>query len=375
MIGVMAATAESRFVTAVYVSSDDGRTWQRTFEEDSALDSADPSCAYGIGTDAFFVTIGSPGKEGWTETFLLWSPDLGRTWHRVAGLPRSVDRSYVTVDRSGGPHTGDVYIHGKRDRRTLDLQRKSLENLWIARTADHGQTFFQLDSPTLAEMVTGSNGVVLGDGTFLTVLGEVSDDKDRSKNSVKAVRLNSGATSIDTPVRIADWSLSDNPHWTMRFAVACRGQSLYATWEDDRSGHIEVMFSSSDNSGATWSRPFSLTTNDAANGSGFNPSIAVNGTGVVGVLWYDKRGHNADLGWGVRFAASRDGGRTFEPSVRVSEKDVEPGPGLASEGRFSANGGDTSGLDVEADGAFRAAWIDNRTGVPQVWTSRITVQP
>jgi hypothetical protein len=107
----------------------------------------------------------------------------------------------------------------------------------------------------------------------------------------------------------------------------------------------------------------------------FTPCVAVNRDGVVGVLWYDTRDHRADFGWGVRFAASTDGAKNFRPSVRISEKDAEPGRGLGRPGRFSSSGGDTSGLAAEPDGAFRAAWIDNRTGVPQIWTTRISLRP
>jgi hypothetical protein len=37
-------------------------------------------------------------------------------------------------------------------------------------------------------------------------------------------------------------------------------------------------------------------------------------------------------------------------------------------------GGDTAGLAADAAGAFRAVWVDNRTGVPQVWTASVTVR-
>lgn len=369
----MANTSNNRNTNQVYVSSDVGTTWQLTFEEDAALNSFDPACAYGQNHEVFFETMGFRGGDPRTETFLLRSADDGRTWKRITGLPRSVDRPYVTVDRSKRGRDRSVYLHGKRDLRTLDLEKQNAENLWIAKTVDDGQTFSQLDVPTLAKMVTAGNGAVLEDGTFVTVIGEASDRKDRSKNAVKAVRLARGAASIDVPTKIADWSLHDDPHLMLTFSLASHGQRLYAAWEDDRSGRIEVIFSSSGDGGVMWSQPIRLTSNDVTNGSGFNPSVAVNSAGVVGVLWYDTRDHRADLGWGVRFAASTDGGKTFTHSVRVSEKDAQPGPGLGRPGRFSGNGGDTSGLDVEADGAFRAAWIDNRTGIPQVWTTRVMV--
>jgi len=37
-------------------------------------------------------------------------------------------------------------------------------------------------------------------------------------------------------------------------------------------------------------------------------------------------------------------------------------------------GGDTAGLAADASGAFHAVWVDNRTGVPQVWTTVVTAK-
>jgi hypothetical protein len=35
--------------------------------------------------------------------------------------------------------------------------------------------------------------------------------------------------------------------------------------------------------------------------------------------------------------------------------------------------GDTGGFDADADGVFHALWVDNRTGIPQLFTAPITV--
>lgn len=211
---------------------------------------------------------------------------------------------------------------------------------------------------------------MMADGTFVTVVGEFYDDT--TKNTVKAIRYPKGLASILAPTKVASWNVPEGPNTAFAFVIAADdGKNLYVAWEDNGHGRTQVLFSASSDGGSTWSHALNITANETANGGGFNPSIAVNRSGMVGVLWYDKRDHPNDLGWGVRFAASFDHGKTFLPSVRVSEKDATPGPRLAQEGRFSANGGDTSGLDTEPDGTFRAAWIDNRTGVPQIWTTRI----
>ena len=100
-------------------------------------------------------------------------------------------------------------------------------------------------------------------------------------------------------------------------------------------------------------------------------TIAVNGAGVVGVLWYDRREFPAAEGYRPRFAASLDGGASWSPSVAVS---TAPNARAAQQGPdYLPNGGDTAGLAAAADGRFHALWIDNRTGVQQVWTAAITV--
>ena len=38
------------------------------------------------------------------------------------------------------------------------------------------------------------------------------------------------------------------------------------------------------------------------------------------------------------------------------------------------NGGDTAGLAADANGVFHLLWIDNRTGVHQVWTTTVKVR-
>ena len=121
--------------------------------------------------------------------------------------------------------------------------------------------------------------------------------------------------------------------------------------------------------------------------------VAVNQQGVVGVMWYDRRDNPDNLGYFVRFTASLDGGDTFLPSVRVSaapharqSRDqwalIE---GLGSGSRqgilkfnlmlsmFYINGGHTAGMAADAAGVFHPFWVDNRTGVAQVWTAPVTV--
>jgi hypothetical protein len=64
------------------------------------------------------------------------------------------------------------------------------------------------------------------------------------------------------------------------------------------------------------------------------------------------------------FTASLDGGETFLPAVKLSEKILPK--------RFRI--GETIGLAAGPDGKFHALWIENRTGIPQVYYAPITVK-
>ena len=65
---------------------------------------------------------------------------------------------------------------------------------------------------------------------------------------------------------------------------------VHAVWEDGRhAGLTDVMVASSGDGGDSWSQPRELTLLDGSAAGGFNSAVAVNGDGVVGVLWYDKR--------------------------------------------------------------------------------------
>jgi hypothetical protein len=166
----------------------------------------------------------------------------------------------------------------------------------------------------------------------------------------------------------------------------------------------------------------------------FLPVVAVNKAGAVLLCWYDRRDQGGKLGWNLRARASLDGGETWTPSVKISEQantfsptqhlfsfagssrsgdgqsgsfdgpsdlrdagefgvaaraddtdedkekekaEAEANPKathitVAFQGRqFYA--GDYEGLAADAGGTFHTFWIDNRTGLAQIWTAAINV--
>jgi hypothetical protein len=179
---------------------------------------------------------------------------------------------------------------------------------------------------------------------------------------------------------------------------------IYAVWPDDKSGRTDVLLAYSSDKGKTWSRPRRVNDDrqkaDPADGPHtLLPVVAVNRQGVVGISWYDRRDVADNLGWWVRFSASLDGGDTFLPSTKVSEaahqftgkerwsvtanasgggSQIETARSKtltigASINPFLYTGGHTAGLAADAGGRFHPFWVDNRTGISQVWTAPVSV--
>ncbi|MGH9159578.1 MAG: sialidase family protein [Vicinamibacteraceae bacterium] len=183
-------------------------------------------------------------------------------------------------------------------------------------------------------------------------------------------------------------------------------------WSDTRDvvppdtprGGMNILFASSDDGGRTWTEPIVVNDDhpspDAPPPKHFQPTLAVNRDGVVGVAWYDRRDAADNLGWSVRFTSSLDGGQTFLPSVVVAERAVRfggterwspytvvrgggtphapGGPIRAIVGGISYghhySGGDYHSMTTDAAGVFYPYWIGNATGRHQLYTTPITVK-
>lgn len=98
--------------------------------------------------------------------------------------------------------------------------------------------------------------------------------------------------------------------------------TLYVVWQDSRwngGQYDEVAMSKSTDGGATWSAP--LHVNTPTGRAAFNPRLAVNSTGVVGVSYYDLRNtttQTTTLPTDFWFTTSTDGGNTFTNETHVA---------------------------------------------------------
>ena len=401
-----------------YTSFDGGKTWTPTMEFTERF-SGDPAVAYGPDGTAYFAFLDSRTDRKW-NMFVHRSKEGGKDWLPAIELPL-IDREYIAVDDTGGKYHGRIYIHGVGLLGTID-GGQSVTSITVFRSLDGGSSFelpVRLASVEDHYVLGMGNSVVLSDGTLVILFGELRQyDWDRPGSGfpeaepskpnawLKVVTSENGgerfskATIVSDFYMVRSWAASSIPYLAADRSSGPFKDRLYAVWPDVRTDRVQVLFSYSSDKGKAWSKPVVVNDDrppaDPSNGPDhFMPVVAVNPEGVVGVTWYDRRDSPNKLDYWARFTASLDGGETFLPSVKVSEAPFTHGENarwpirapafwtnrgstpleldLSIHG-FFFNGGDTAGMAADANGVFHPLWVDNRTGISQIWTTPVTVK-
>jgi hypothetical protein len=409
-----------------YLSTDGGKTWKTVLEPGGRAETrgstraADPAVAFGPDNTAYFVMLAAEARTQHHHAVVFRSTDRGQTWSPPAHIhqPTRIDRPYITVDQTGGKYHGRVYSNAIVITDSLpgtggtEADGLPQGGLGIFFSPDRGRTFsepvlqrLRMANQPHVPMATG-NSVVLSDGTVVALYNFVENWQRRDDRTywLGVERSVDGGLSFEP----GSPSLGERPPRgraipqnkfigkTQRAiglgipaGLECMAvdQSnspfrdwLYVVWSEYDGTRGRIMISISTDKGLKWSEPAPVSDESEAGPAGkfrgaLMPEVAVNKDGVVGVSWYDTRdAAGPEMGWDVRFAASHDGGKTWGPSIRVSEKSSVFTEAMLKKLGRRVGPGDTAGLAAAADGSFHPLWIDYRTQMPQVWTATITVE-
>ncbi len=154
------------------------------------------------------------------------------------------------------------------------------------------------------------------------------------------------------------------PNFTIDTSQSNRRGYLYLTWcangtTSASSKILNIYFSRSTNNGDTWSEP--QVVNDdvkAPMGDHFNPSIAVNGRGIISISWYDRRTDSSSFITNTYAATSFDGGVSFAQNQLVSGM---PSDHRTFAGAQSFGVGDYAST-IMTDNYTIPVWCDGRMG-------------
>ncbi len=361
---------------AAFVSFDGGRTWaQRNFGVPGCCD---PWVALREDGTALFAGLEVPRRN---EMRLARSADGGRTWTPVPiELGRLHDHETMIVDTTTGPHAGSIYLVSNGSWR--DKSGRSFGSIFVTRSADGGETF----SPPVHVVPSNLNfnvlaPGVLSDGTLVVPYKDfqsnISDFRSRAgeldRKRTWVVTSADGGRTFSPPLFVSEACGLGFGSLAVDVSSRPTRDRLYFICNNRELNGVLVHYS--ENRGEKWSQPVRA---DAAAGEVVfrrPPAVAVNGDGVVGVTWHERRSDADRQCQHVYFTASLDGGKTFLPAVRVSS--APSSPDTARNGRVATRwpeGGDYSGLAAAADGTFHALWADSRDGIYRLWTAPVTVK-
>ena len=389
-------------------SDDGGYSWRSTLlplppggallgDVQAAFDGNGRAYMTGLGS-----ALGAPGASR-TGLYVFGSSNAGQTFDRLSFIQtpdhHSYDHEQLNIDRSNDRYRGRIYMSVLY---LIHLKPEQLNGLGMLWSADAGRTFH---GPV--EVSRGwsfnSRPQILPDGTVLFLFFHSKHLNDTTA-SVQVSRSRDGGRTFSKPIvigtrvvfsekaimkKLRDADRDYDGDSVPQFAVG--GSNVYGIWSDMRSGISRLLFTRSVDGGKHWSRPREVFTSSNSSDAQYQPSMAVNRDGVLGVSWYN--GSTSRNAVSEVFAVSDDGGTTFAQAVPISSTsaplrtpaggvysaDAFPDPfgifiGFVDPGSRYPSGGDYMDLDADRDGAFHPVWIDARNGVDQIWTATVFPQ-
>lgn len=273
------------------------------------------------------------------------------------------DKELIACDRTSGIYSGNLYVTWTRFSST-DV------DIYLVRSTDHGTTW---SPPVLVSDVSetqwsspvvdakGAVHVFWLDYNTSSILQDISYDGG----------VTFGQDLSVVPVATPDRNLNGNI-WTFSYpAVAADvypsspyyGTLYLAFMDTGPGGDPDIFLMKSQDGGLTWSTPHRINDDPIGDGSDqFHPWIAVDETGTVSVIFYDRRLDPQNWLFDLYLAQSQDGGESFLPNVRVSTVSSDPGEAGIRSGLI----GEYIGLDSYKGIPF-PMWTDTREGNQDVY--------
>lgn len=361
----------------IYVSSNGGVNWRGNDTctgPPLSSHSGDPGIAI-TNTGAFVLTRLGNFPRG---LFAHFSTDNGVTW--------SSQRTIVTGDQDRAGTTSDVFSSSPYFGRvyTVWVQIAPPFPLYLSYTSNSGTTWqapSQINNPP--QRCQGGDVIVGSDGrVYVTWAGVINASPFTEDKVGFAVSSNGGG----------NWSVTEQaydmngingilpqkgnirvnglPSIDIDVSGGARNGWLYIVTGEKNLAPAgtdpDIVLHRSTNGGQTWSAGVRVNQDPINNGkTQYFPALHVDDNGGLNIIYYDDRNTTSDSAE-VFLSRSTDGGFTFN-DYQISDHKFKPTPiGGLGQGYQGDN------IDLNSIGNMLIpVWMDNSTGIYQIWTSRI----
>ena len=353
----------------------------------------------------------SPPLEGGAgdDVMVARSTDGGRTFEpalrAIAGAPRGqpvATRPQIAVQRGAGTAGLDrLYVNawelhitaGGGPRRMLTARSDDAGATWTpavvgsARNVRNAADATTVGTPDeivreLSQPVVGPDGAVYAAYRSVDRLAGVTCPPNpviQTNCIVVAKSTDLGQTWTHRSTNVPLSGSTGQPRLAIDPATPAGTGTLYvAYYKPVGSDPDDIQLQRSTDGGQTWSTVVRPNDDPAGAVQSF-PQVAVGPGGRVNVTWFDRR-HGYPGPGGTRigdiyFASSTDGGATFGPNRRVTDRSINRDTGIDSQlGSYSFYGPVSLPL---SDGSVLAAFMDSRTGnvdngIQDIFLSRLS---
>ena len=340
-------------------SVDGGGTWTTSINIDSATSTVktdQPAIAANSGGDVFITWRDFRNDSTNGDIFEAHSKDGGLTF-TLTGASTGI---YVNDAAStGAVEDPDIVALGANDVYIIWRDSRTSGNngdIYVSKSKDGGVTFdtdVQIDTggtakaekPAIAVEPAGAIHAAWRDFRLDSTNGDIFYVKSDGLTWGTNVRVDDAANST-----VAAPTVADEPD----VAVNSNGH-IFVVWTDFRtSGNDgDIFFAKSVTGGASFS------TNKNIDGGGITradqPSIIVDSSGNISVMWRDFRNGDAD----IYFSRSTDGGSTFSAPARVNDDTIKSGKIQLLP---------SAGVDI--NGRAYAVWEDGRDGNFNIYSAK-----
>lgn len=280
----------------------------------------------------------------------------------VEGDSNTIDKDAIAVDNA----LGTIYV---------TYTRPFSGRIELVRSLDGGLAW---GTPTLINTTSGNIGSIpiVGLNNELYVVWE--NGWPFGSRNVQIAQSVDGGESFSPPVTIASLtsfsvpgfnrgSVADFPSIAIDKSEGPGRGTIYVAFHSQDLGDADVFITKSTD-GINWIDPVRVNDDPVGNGAlQFYPAIAVDNSGNVGVLFFDRRNDPGTAWTDVYFARSTDGLVSFEENIKVTDV-TSNWSATTSDG--VPNFGDFIGLASQGR-TFYAAWGDGRNGDPDAYFAKI----